>query len=375
MKWVYVPFMFALAFLYTKISFNNFERKAESEQALEFAGRTPASTFELNEIKPQVKRAPAAVFYQNLNESSFLRPFAHVSSFYGTVVGDVGVDSFGFIVDDKGKALFGVRDIKEVSHGQLFHDVVGHLVSGKNYDKKITWISYFDAYKSGLLNEKRIYSYYIEKGLEEAQVDIRKKFEANVSREAPFVFTKMKSGFVRPTKAHREMIEKGLKKTYSQIQFFDIYESAQEKGHYQLLVRLHPLDKIEWFELVESTECEYEKAFQPQLKLSFKDKIWVLKEHVYDGKLDRSLASVTFDKKNYFVKSANHFASKIPLEAIPSDDYHDIVLDQAYALGKMHRASLKGSVEEYVKAWARIPAASIDEKTIELKYKLKDLAH
>lgn len=374
MKWVYIPFMFALAFFYTKISFNNFERKEESELALEHSGRTPASTFEVVEKKPLIKRVPAEVFYQNLSERSLLAPFDQVSIYHGTVAGDLGVDSFGFIVDDKGKALFGLRELKEVSRGHLFHDVIGHLVSAKNYDKKISWITYFEAYKSGLLNEKHTYSYYVDKGLDDVLGDVQKVFEANVSDKAPFVFTKMKSGFSKPSKEQVLRLEKGLKKAYPQIQFFDIYESTEDKGRFQLLVRVTPMDKIEWFEVAESSGCEYEKKFQVQGKLSFNEKLNVVKEHVYEGKLDRSLASVSFDKKNYIIKPADHFAAKLKLETIPSDDYHDIVLDEAHVLGKMHRASLNGNVDDYVKAWARIPAAMVDEKAVELKYKLKDMA-
>lgn len=375
MKWFYIPFMFILAFSYTKFSFNNSERQEESELALEHSGRTPASTIEVVENRPLIKRVPAAILYQNLSDRSLLRPFEQVSSFYGTVAGDVGVESFGFIVDDKGKTLFALRDLKEVSKGYLYHDVIGHLVSAKNYDKKISWLSYFEAYKSGLLNEKHTYSYYVEKGLDEAFVDVKKIVESNISPKAPFVFTKMKSDFVKPTKELEAKVKDGLRRAYPDLELFDIYESAKEKGRFQLLVRVRPMDKIEWLEVVESKGCEYEKAFQVHLgKFPFSQKMSAIKEHVYAGKLDRSLASVNFDKKDYIIKPADHFAAKLQLEVIPTDDYHDIVLDEAYVLGKMHRASLGNNVDDYVKAWARIPAAMVDEKAVELKYKLKDMA-
>ena len=47
-------------------------------------------------------------------------------------------------------------------------------------------------------------------------------------------------------------------------------------------------------------------------------------------------------------------------------------MDQAYLLGKIHRSSLDTNVDDYIKAWAKIPAALIDEKAVELKFKLKD---
>lgn len=372
MRWIYVPFMFALAFIYTKISLNDFDRREESEKALTVVGRFPSSVGELPVKKLKINRVPASIFYQNLNDRMLVQTFDQVSFFKGTTVGSIAVDSFGFLVDDKGKAFFSLQDFKEVSSGVLFHDVLSHLVSAKTHDKKISWMSYFEAYKKGLNNESHVYSYYVEKGLDDVKTTIDKKYEKNVSQRAPFTFTSFQKDYARVEEDKKAMMAKGLRKKYPEAEFFDFYESKKEPENFHVLVRFRPQDKISWVELLESSQCEYEKSYLKLQKVKFDERVLKLKNDVLEGRVERGLASVSFEKKSFIIKPVDQFSATLDLEQIPSDDYHDIVLDEAYVLGKIHRASLKGETGDYIKAWARIPASLIDEKAVELKYRLKD---
>lgn len=373
MKWTYVPVMFALAFIYTKISFSDLAFKKASVGLLASAnGRTPASGQKTN--VSALKRVPASVLYKNLNDDSFLDVFKKISEFRGTIVGNPYVESFGFVVDDKSKATFTVRDFSDVSVGAYLHDVLGHLVSAKLIEKKVSWISYFEAYKNGLQDQPHIYSYYVEKGLEDAAWVTQRVFEDNVSSDFPFEFTQLKSTHTRLDSVKKGYVQEALKKKFSKIQFYDLFESNSGIKNYQVLVRIRPQDKIQWMELSESSLCDYDLSFNQEKKSTpFENRFSILKDHIFDGKLNHALDSITIDKKSYVLKFSDHFAVRLMLKDIPADDYHDIILDEAYTLGKIHRRSLGANTDDYIKTWALIPGAVIDEKMVELKYKLKDL--
>lgn len=370
MKWVYLPILFALAFSYTKFSFNNFKSKTPNNNLI--IKRNPAS-FENQEIKNNsIKRVPTPVLYKHLDDASFLIGFQKVSQFKGLVIGNPYVESFGYIIGDNGLATFNLSDFSDVSVGMYMHDVFGHLVSAKSIDKRISWINYFEAYKNGLQDRPHAYSFYIEKGLQEAISETRKIFDEHVTNDFPFEFTQLGSTHSRVDASKKMIIHNHFKKKFPQSQFFDLYEGKVSKD-YQLLVRMRPQDKIQWLSLSESSLGGYAQAFNQQAKLiPFEKRFEILKQDVFDGKINRSLASITIDKKNYIMKFSDHFAAKLSLTQIPADDYQDIILDEAYVLGKIHRTSLGEKSDDYIKAWATIPGAVVDEKMIELKYRLKD---
>lgn len=369
MKWVYLPAMFALAFLYTKISFNNFEIQDNTFSRM--TSRRPGSVTEPKNKITSLYKVPAQVFYKTISADDLLI-FSKVASFKGVVVGDVHVESFGFIEDDKKKFTFTINDFSEVTRGALFHDVLAHLVSAKALDKRVGWIEYFEAYKKGLKGESFPLSFYPEKGLEEAALNAEKSIQENISKDFPFEFTKFKKTHHHVNAVVKSQIHNEMTKLFPKIQFFDLVESNQEQGLYQMLVRVRPQDKIEWLEVEESTYCDYDLNFNQENASAFNQRFDLLKSYVYAGKLDYSLSSFKLDKKFFTVKKAEQFISKLQLDEIPSEDYHDIVMDEAYALGRIHSRSLGEDTENYIKAWATIQSTVIDEKTVTYKFKLKD---
>jgi hypothetical protein len=370
MKWTYLPIIFALAFIYTKASFNEINRNIGSANVFaRNSSRAPAAIVEKKYSNIAMKRISTSALYKNLNEPILNDIFKNALKFKGTIV-----ESFGFVIDDYGKASFSLVEFSDVTIGHYAYDVMAHLSSSKTLEKKVSWIPYFDAYKAGLQNQPHIYSYYVEKGVDEAISEAEKVFEDNVSSNIPFEFTSMKKFNHHPLISRNNEIQKELKNKFPKIQFFDLYESNVDSKTYQALVRMRPQDKIQWMELYESSICDYDQAFNKQAEsISFQKCYELLRNDIFDGRLNKSLNSVMIEKKNYIMKFSDQFPAKILRANIPADDYVDIALDEAYLLGRIHRTSLKEKTSDYIKAWATIPAAVIDEKIIELKYKLKDL--
>lgn len=369
MKWVYLPFMLALAFLYTKISYNNFEIDGEKGSLL--TSRKPASVVGSKNKASSFYRVPAPVLYKNLSAEDFLL-FSKVAAYRGTIVGDIHIESFGYIIDDRKKISFTINDYKEVTEGALFHDVLSHLVSAKILDKRISWLDYFEAYKKGLKGESFTLSFYIEKGMDDAFLDSEKLISENVSADYPFEFTKLKNTHHHVDVIRKNSIQNEIMKLFPKIQFFDLVENNNDSGVYQVLVRLRPQDKVQWLELQESTHNDYDIRFNKEQELDFKKRFELAKMNIYAGNMNKSLFTVKIDKKIFTVKLVEQFISKIKLNQIPFDDYHDIVIDEAYVLGKIHAKSLGEKVNDYIKSWATISAANIDEQAIGLKFRLRD---
>lgn len=367
MKWIYLPTLFALAFFYTKTSFISIlPKKAISAMP---PSRRPASLVENR--KPAVKRTRPSEFYKILNNDG-VASFKSLSQFKGVIVSDAHVENFGFIIGDNKKSQYTIMDFSEVSQGQLYLDVMSHLVSSKSVDKNISWIQYFEAYKKGLKRDAHSNSFYVNQGNENSLLNSENFIRESISSEMPIKFAKMKKGFHPAVPAEKTLIEKELRKHFPHIEYFDMKESDITAGSYHVLARLRPIDKVEWIMLKEKKESDHDEVYGHEDVFTIKNHQALLKKNIYDGNLDNSLMVITIDSKPYTLKYADQFATKLTLEEIPFDDYQDIIMDQAYALGLIHSKSLGKKSEDYIKEWAKIPAALIDEKAVEMKHRLRD---
>lgn len=367
MKWLYLPTVLALAFFYTKTSFTDFlPKKALSAMP---AARKPASIVENR--KSGVKRTRPSEFYKILNLEG-VSSFKTLSPYKGVIVSDAHVENFGFVIGDNKKSQYTIMDFSEVSQGQLYLDVVAHLVSSKTVDKSISWMQYFEAYKKGLKREAHLNSFYVLQGIENSLLNSDRFVDESINNELPLKFVKMKKGFHSVVPAEKTLIEKELRKHFPHIEYFDMKESDLLAGSYHVLARLRPADKVEWLMLKEKKETDHDEVYGHEDVFTVKGYQALLKKNIYDGSLDESLMVITMGSKPYALKYADQFATKLSLEEIPFDDYQDIIMDQAYALGSIHMRSLGSNVDNYIKEWAKIPAALIDEKAVELKHRLRD---
>lgn len=394
MRWMYVPFMFALAFIYTKFAFNDFTPKNYNrapaaapsltcKEMLEAFYPDQSKDFIDNRLKANKDfhsfyRAFSPVFYKQVADPSFKSLFKPLEKYKGTIAGDLHIENFGFVIDDKGKVIFTLNDFDDSTEGFLYHDVLRHFVSGKIVDKELSWKKYYEAYVKGLKGEAHESSFYVQKGMEDVSEVTEKTLKKFIGEEAPFKFIKHKTPD-RPTTA-AELVEltKSLREKFPKVEIFDHYVRIKEDGgsaglkRFQVLARVKPQDKVQWLDIKESTLSGYDKVFGDQ-NLSFESRMAAFKERIYDGRLNKAIDSLMLEGKIYSLRYVDQFASGLKLEDIPADDYADIIADEAYVVGRMHRLSLQDHALEYVKTWDELDGAIVEESLIQLKFRLKDL--
>lgn len=397
-KWAYVPTMFVLAFFYAKVTLHDFMPKKQNwtidrapasgaltcrEMLAEFyPNQTPKfieTRIKANEDFYSFFRAFAPIFYKEMLDKEFKLILKPLEKFRGTIAGDLHVENFGFAIDDKRKVVFTVNDIDDSTEGELSYDIIRHFVSAKIVDKKITWDDYFKAYQKGLKGEDHRYSFYVEKGLEEVNEVTQKYLDDHISAEMPFKFIKYKKPY-RPSE-QKEVISLTLElqKKFPKIEIYDHYVRIKEDGgsaglkRFQVLARVEPKAQVQWLDIKESSVSGYDKVFGPKEKARFEDRVVAVKSNIYGNKFDNSIDVLIIENHPYSFKFVDQFASGLKLSDIPEDDYADVILDEAYVIGKMHALSLKESTSDYANAWSEIKSTLIEEKLIELKFKLKDI--
>lgn len=398
MKWVYVPSMFVLAFFYAKISLNDFMPKKQNwsiERAPASGDVTcremlahfyPNQTPEFLDTRINNNadfysffRAFSPVFYQEMLDKEFGELFLPLKKYKGTIAGDLHVENFGFVIDDKGKVRLVVNDIDDSTEGSLYYDVVRHFVSAKIVDKKITWDDYFKAYQKGLRGESHTYSFYVEKGIEDVMEVTDKYLNKYIRFEAPFKFIKYKTPYRATSEAEVTALTEALKQKFPKIEIYDHYVRIKEDGgsaglkRFQVLARVEPKAKVQWLDIKESSISGYDRVFGNKEKASFASRMQAIKARIYGNKLDKALDVLTIDKHPYSFRYTDQFSSAIKLADIPEDDYKDVILDEAYVTGRMHLLSLQDSAPEYAQEWSKIKSSAIEEKLVDLKFKLKDL--
>ncbi|MBY0414430.1 MAG: hypothetical protein K2Q18_09705, partial [Bdellovibrionales bacterium] len=209
--------MFALSFIYTKMSLNdiipNYNLKVgpSRQPASELIDDLPKTYNQNNSIKN---------FYKEL-EKEGTQDFQSVASFDGIIVGKVNVENFGFVIGDLKKSTYQILDNSDVSEGKLYHDVMAHLVSAKSLDKKTSWLEYFEAYKVGLKGQPHNYSFYVEKGIENALIQSEKYLLDNMTHDLPLVFTNLMIDHREVNVDEKIMIETALKKRFPSVQIFE----------------------------------------------------------------------------------------------------------------------------------------------------------
>lgn len=324
-------------------------------------------------------RAFSPLFYKevvNQKLSTYLKP---LDKYRGTIAGDLHIENFGYIIDDKGKVVFTVNDIDDATTGFISYDVIRHFVSAKIVDKHITWDDYFSAYQKGLKGESHAFSFHVTQGMDSVADVTKANLEKYIKFEVPFKFKKFKKPHRPVTEDERVALEKGLREKFPDIEIFDQYVRIKEDGgsagliRYQVLARVSPKDKVQWLDVKETALSGYDRVFDPQSKVPFEDRLTIVKNDIYENQFDESLKVITVDKRPYSLRFVDQFSSGLKLEDIPEDDYKSIILDEAYVIGKFHKVSLKDSAADYAKTWSQFNSHELEEKLVNLKFKLKDL--
>lgn len=398
MKWLYPPFMFALAFFYAKINYSDYMPKPNQWPA----SRAPAQQLQtcremLSDFYPTQTsdfidlrlenntdffsffRAFSPVFYKEMQTPELNAMLKPLEKFRGTIAADLHIENFGFIIDDKGKVVFTVNDIDDATEGEISRDVIRHFVSAKIVNKDISWEDYYSAYQKGLKGESHDFSFHVAQGMDNVADVTKKNLEKNIQFEVPFKFIKFKKPYKVTTEEENSELLKGLKKQFPQIEIFDQYMRMKEDGgsaglkRYQVLARVSPKDKVQWLDVKETAMSGYDRMFNPESKVPFEERLAAVKANIYNGQFDESLKVVNIQNHPYSVRFVDQFSSGLKLADIPEDDYKDVILDEAYVIGKIHKLSLKESALDYAQTWSEIKSNALEEQLVNLKFRLKDI--
>jgi hypothetical protein len=398
MRWFYIASIYVLAFTYSKIQFSSYltqpkkaitVRAPASGKALSckeiiaqfYPEQTKAflkNRIEVNKDFHSFFRAFAPLFYKELRDDKEIQKlFLPLKKYQGIIAGDLHLENFGFIVDDKGKVFFNLNDFDDVTEGMLFQDLARHFLSAKIVDKDMSWHKFFKSYRHGLNSDPHSYSYYVEKGIEDVTDETEKVLKTYISSDEPLKFIKRKTPSRDIEADELTILKKALKDNFPKFEMHDQYVRIKEDGgsagliRFQVLGRKKPQDQIQWFDIKESAVSGYDKA--NETNVPFEKRIAALKDKIYSNRMDKSITILDIGGHPYSFRAVDQFATSIKLSDIPEDDYSDIIQDQAYVIGRMHRQSLIGEKDEYIKAWENLDADEIEKSLEKLKDRLKIL--
>lgn len=382
MKKIYLPILFLISFVYTKIAFNefNFSTQKISEVGTSRAPASEPMSDDEDHRNRQTQNLLLADYFSKSLET-FLKDMnskdkANLNvlvDFQGSIIGNPTVVNFGFWLDDKGRAFLGVNDLKEVGYGQFSHDVLRHYVSAKIINKNLNWQKYFHAYSEGIQKLPYQNSFYTEKGLDLAHQNAKEHFSKNISLHNNFKLVNVKSAHRLKEKEKSKVIN-SLKKYFTKAVVYDIASLPDQKGYY-VSWRLYPHERVEWYLVEEMQDSVYSKFFPESNKVSYEDRFHEIQDDIFNSRLKDSLFYILLQEKSYLVRPISRYANILSWEEIPEDDYEEVILDQAYTLGMIHRYSLlkeDNEISRYLDAWKKIPTNHFEETVIELKYKAYD---
>lgn len=328
-------------------------------------------------------RSFVPLFYKVVKDEKKMKKMSDLSKYVSTIGGDVHVENFGFVVDDKKNVVLSLNDFDDTTEGEVYLDVLRHFISSSVVTKDIDWKDYLKAYEKGIKNEKYKYSFNTEKKINSTLEDTEKVLEETIGNVAPVKFQKFKKPKRSLTNEESSLLKKTLNRKYPQIEIYDQYARIKEDGgsagmlRYELLVRLTPKDKITWIDVKETGVSSYDKVFTDQQKISsFDSRLNHLKENIFDGNINNAVDVIDIGKKEFSLRKMDNFAIGVSLKKIDEADYGDVILDEAYALGRIHSTSLRArsfDPESYVNDWEKISSKDLKEVSNSLRDELEKL--
>lgn len=380
---IYIPALLILSIFYSRLS--SIGQETNSHLSAISSSRAPASSasnFEVNEGFYLFYRSFVPLFYKTVKENKKIAKIFSLKKYVSTIGGDVHVENFGFVIDDKKKASLSLNDYDDTTEGELYLDVLRHFISASIVTKDISWKQYLSAYEKGIRAEKFNFSINTEKKLDSTLAETEKILDETIGSAVPVKFQKYKKPNRPLTKVEILQVTKALKEKYSQIEIYDHYARIKEDGgsagmlRYELLVRLTPKEKITWIDVKETEVSSYDKIFTSSNNISsYNSRLNHLKENLFDGKINNSIDVIDIDKKKFSIRSMDHFSIGISLNKIDEADYGDLVLDEAYALGISHASSLKArsfNPDEYANEWEKIQKSDLNEISNSIKEELEN---
>jgi hypothetical protein len=331
-------------------------------------------------------RAFVPFYYDVINEDKEIKnTFLHVSKFRAALGGDAHVENFGFVLTSSGSARLVLNDVDDATLGPVYMDVMRLYISGKIVSDDVHWTNYLAAYQSGLKGEDHVFSDYVKRNKQNAQVEIKKIMDEYIASDLPIRFIKFQKPMYVLDEATKNEISSSLKGINPNIKIFDEYLRVKEDGgsagikRYEVLAQLVPSEEPVWLDIKEMMVSSYDKVYKKDVP-TFSQRMSLIKSSLYEEDISSHISMIKIGNKDFSVRTMNQFGLGVKIEDISNLELADTILDEAYALGQIHARSLLKNIqkiEDYAQAWDKIPnddvqrAAKKIRDAIEKKYTSK----
>ncbi|MFL5815917.1 MAG: DUF2252 family protein [Bdellovibrionia bacterium] len=286
--------------------------------------------------------------------------FAALRSHQGWIVGDAHPENFGALLNDRGKSTFTMNDLDDFSQGPLYLDFLRFISAVKLRDDTISIKKLLKAYQKGLGGEDRDFSEATEKLLKKSE-----KKGLTVDPDLP-------DDAVALTAAEKARMKKWVQDTLGdEFSFKDAYQRDREEGGSGGLQRLELLlaSKAKAHISSDLVPVELKELTTPSTFPIQSGPIPSAEKRIEEG-LDITLGRnashvyrvVEWDGKKMLMRPRWDGNLSTKLKRFDDDEVEDVIKDEAYELGALHRKSATDR-EAYLKAFSEFSVSDWDEES------------
>ncbi len=280
--------------------------------------------------------------------------FASLQPNQGWIMGDAHPENFGALLNDQGKAVFTMNDLDDFSRGPLYLDILRFLSAVRIYDEKIDPSPLLKAYRDGLKSKDWSNSKTIEKLLTKSEAkgltvdpkipdDAETLTSAELKQVATWVEAQLGTEFTLKDAYRRNRDHGGsggLERLELLLNTKDAKGKASSTGQ-GVPVELKELTTPATFPIQTGAMPTQESRIQQGLNITLgKDA-----SHLF--------RVVEFNGKKMLMRPRWDGNIKVQLDDLNKDKVGDVLADEAYRLGMLHRLS-SDDIDGYAKAFSQM---------------------
>ncbi|MCB9061568.1 MAG: DUF2252 family protein [Halobacteriovoraceae bacterium] len=286
-----------------------------------------------------------------------------LNNFVALATGDPHVENFGTIIGIKGDGAFTMNDPDDSGLIPIYLDYVRLLASLYLYTNDLNeevFSSMFYSYVKGLKNSPRKYSQKIRKILKKSSKMGRSaaldEFKNNelirsiIDGEVESLADNEDQSF----KDAIEIIFESKIKIYDSLKYINKSGGSGGLYRYRFLVEINQktpndfqMDKLQIIEFKAIGPSGAEFITNTILNPLYRIDLTLRLEHFENNPF---FGSISVNNQNFYFRPRWEGNKKINLTKFKNKDLIDIVSDEFYMLGKIHRQSLNGNIESYIVA-------------------------
>lgn len=289
--------------------------------------------------------------------------FQKLGQYRGQIVGDAHVENFGFLIDNKGKARLTMNDFDDTAHGPVFLDVL-RLSKSSSYVSNIKQKKLIEAYVEGIQGTKREMSSYITKLAEKAEKGGKKPKVDAVKTKQGLKFAEKNEPNFPVTSEELGSMEKALQEKFGKIKIHDSYRTMKESGGSAFGKRYHAIVDVRgethFIELKEIKEGGVVSSWVTK-PVTEEERVRQGMKAFHQNDFEDHLTVVSLDGKPYQARFKLEGIKSIDLASVKKKDLDQVILDEFYLLGQLHRTSLGNKVKDYIQDLLRVKTKEWEE--------------